>query len=698
MSLFFSSRKCRYALRAVIAIITIITVLVPPSLHAAWRSEIERAFWAREWGSLEKAYQAGSDDIIPWTADDAAPMGALTTKDLSLYVNGLWRQSRYAEGVSILDSVSRDFPAELRPYASMLLVLGMERTDRKDEALELGRALWEEAPVQIRYYLAYALGRLTSDMDVPGESLSWFRKMLELAPDRKRRLPALNRMIDLPGVSGEEAAILLIDLPSNARALEICRAMPKGAGSAAEYALGYNDYVNKRYSDARSHFGLVSADAVHGEAARYYNAYSAYREKKDDTAYKLWADVALTGFDYPQRSVQRLVALAARSKKADIISLLGRVADKRAADYPELAADALVGIIKLSDGRVAANAEKKLFERHRDSNQAATTRWDMGWSAWKSGKYKLAYDEWNAGYSQKIPSGELASRLLFWQVKALERLNSPMAAQRAAKKLVDNHPGEYHTFLVSPDGGISTAPLPASYDMKSPLEEWGFVTYARLDPAIEPESVRASQPNQPGQHNQNIQAAYRAVRLALWEGDYATGARIFDAARKLMTSADLSSAELLRCSYPMAFKSDVMAASEKTGLDPSIIWGIMRQESMYEPDVTSSVGAYGLMQLMPATARGEAQKLKMDGDAFKQSANNILLGANHMIGLMARFKDLQRSLAAYNAGGTPVARWSAEPIKDMAEWVEDIGYRETRGYVKAVLRNINVYKSIYQLK
>ncbi|MDR1885880.1 MAG: lytic transglycosylase domain-containing protein, partial [Synergistaceae bacterium] len=152
---------------------------------------------------------------------------------------------------------------------------------------------------------------------------------------------------------------------------------------------------------------------------------------------------------------------------------------------------------------------------------------------------------------------------------------------------------------------------------------------------------------------------------------------------------------LLRNAYPRAFETEVRTASEKTGVDKSIIWGIMRQESMYEPDVTSSAGAYGLMQLMPGTAKGEAQKLKMDADSYKQAASNILLGANHMAGLIARFKDMPRALAAYNAGGTPVTRWSAEPITDMEEWVESIGYRETRGYVKAVLRNINVYRSIY---
>jgi soluble lytic murein transglycosylase len=102
------------------------------------------------------------------------------------------------------------------------------------------------------------------------------------------------------------------------------------------------------------------------------------------------------------------------------------------------------------------------------------------------------------------------------------------------------------------------------------------------------------------------------------------------------------------------------------------------------------------MQLMPGTARDEERKMNMGEGSYKQPSSNIMLGANHMAGLLARFKDLERALAAYNAGGVPVTRWSQEPINDMAEWVEDIRYNETRGYVKAVMRNISAYRLIYK--
>ena len=661
----------------------ILAVFIAASGPAFGSVMMERSFWARDWAGLERTYQAASDDVVKWTPANPRPARGLTTKDLSLYVNGLWRQGRYEEGVSILEAISSDFPDGLRPYADIMLVIGMERTGRKRDALDLGVSAWDRAPAPVRYYQAYAAGRLARDLEMPEESLTWFRRMFDFAADRKKRLQALMPMIDMKGATGDDAANLLIELPSHARALEICRSQA-GSSSRVEYALGYNSYVNKRYSEAISHFNLASADITYGEAARYYQAWSAYREKRDNEAFKLWSGITASGFDYPQRSVRRLVTMAARSKKQEIIALLKSVASKRRDDYPELAADALVAITEIASGKTAEDAERELYSSFHGTNQAASARWERGWKAWKASNCKAAYEHWNAGYSKSITNRELASRILYWQMRALERLNSPVAAKRAASNLADNHPGEYYTFLVSADGGIRSTPPPEMYNKRNELEEWGFVTYARLENAAS------------GDQNHDAEVLYRSVRLAAWEGDIGTGARAFESVRRRLPGEEISSAELFKDGFPKAFESDVKSASEKTGVDRSLIWGIMRQESMYEPDVTSSAGAYGLMQLMPATAKEEARKMDLPPDSYKQPATNILLGANHISGLIARFKDLPRSLAAYNAGGTPVARWSQKPIDDMAEWIEDIGYSETRGYVKAVLRNINIYKLLYE--
>ncbi|MDR1580288.1 MAG: lytic transglycosylase domain-containing protein, partial [Synergistaceae bacterium] len=331
-------------------------------------------------------------------------------------------------------------------------------------------------------------------------------------------------------------------------------------------------------------------------------------------------------------------------------------------------------------------AEEALFSSHASSVRAATIRWERGWSSWKEKKYRAAYDQWSSGYSVDIPNAELASRLLYWQSRALEKLDSPKAAERVRNQLLSDWPGEYYAFLVSPDGGIRQEAVPEKFVASSDLTEWGFVSYAKLEGTnILPASATSA----------DVQTLYRSARLSLWDGEFAASARMFGTMQRTLPRSEFAASELLKLAYPRAFENTVRAASEKTGVAPEIIWGVMRQESMYQPDVTSRAGAYGLMQLMPGTAKGEAKKMAVADDAYLNPDDNITLGANYLAGLFARYDEAPLAFAAYNAGGGRVNKWAKNPITDMAEWIEDIPFRETRGYVKAVTRNIEAYKTLY---
>jgi soluble lytic murein transglycosylase len=667
-------------------LLAIITLAAACSLiHASANADglsMESAFWIRNWDAMDSIYSAS----IPAGPPEKSS-SLLSPRELSIYVNALWLQGRYDEGVLILERIHQDFPEHLRAYADILFVLGAERSGRTEEAFEKGNTLWNsDPPPQVRYYLAYAMARISRDLAFNDESIVWLRRMYELAPDKRRATLALDQIIELGGANADEIAAWLINSPANVQSASVLSGDVINMSGLVEYALGYKAYSGKLYTEAMAHFELASRDVEYGEAARYYGAYSAYREKKNDLAYSLWSDIALTGFDYPQRSVQRLENLAEHGKKSDVLKLLKKVAAAREKDYPEVAADALSVIIRLGDPDSAREAEKTLFSVHASTAQAATIRWERGWKAWKAKNFKSAYDQWSSGYSPLLKNHELASRFLYWQVRALEKLKSPAAAERVKNQLVENYPGEYHTFLVNPEGGLKIAPTPEKYVTSSDLTDWGFVTYARLEGAnITPDKATS----------EDIPILCRSVRIALWEEDFPSAVRMFSVLQKIIPPSELSSSGLLQMAYPRAFERDVLAASVKTGIAPEIIWGVMRQESLYEPGVTSSAGAYGLMQLMPATARGEAKKMNISADAYLNPPDNIMLGANHLVGLFARFKKAPLSLAAYNAGGSPVSRWSKMPITDMAEWVEDIAYRETRGYVKAVLRNIQAYKLLY---
>jgi len=148
--------------------------------------------------------------------------------------------------------------------------------------------------------------------------------------------------------------------------------------------------------------------------------------------------------------------------------------------------------------------------------------------------------------------------------------------------------------------------------------------------------------------------------------------------------------------FPMPYKQQVLENAQARQLDPSLIYGVMRRESLFDPFARSSVGALGLMQLMPRTARTVASSLglKRPGKAdILQIGTNIRLGSHYLKRVMNRFEDnVALAAAAYNAGPGNVKRWLPKESTMPADlWVETVPFTETRNYVQAVLAYSTVF-------
>ena len=130
-----------------------------------------------------------------------------------------------------------------------------------------------------------------------------------------------------------------------------------------------------------------------------------------------------------------------------------------------------------------------------------------------------------------------------------------------------------------------------------------------------------------------------------------------------------------------------------------LVAAVIREESSYDPRARSWVGAVGLMQLMPDTARLVAHEA---GLAYDEPASlwdpglNIALGARYLGTLRARFQEPLLAVAGYNAGPHRVQRWLADrPTADLEEFVEQIPFDETRGFVKRVFTSWQHYRRHY---
>ena len=149
--------------------------------------------------------------------------------------------------------------------------------------------------------------------------------------------------------------------------------------------------------------------------------------------------------------------------------------------------------------------------------------------------------------------------------------------------------------------------------------------------------------------------------------------------------------------FPTPFRDQVLARAHEIGVDPAFMYGLIRQESRFIVDARSHVGASGLMQVMPATARWTAGKIGLPyrADMINDRDVNLRLGASYLKLVLDDFGGSQAlAAAAYNAGPSRPRRWREGATIEPAAWAEGIPFTETRDYVKKVLSNAVYYSAL----
>ena len=150
--------------------------------------------------------------------------------------------------------------------------------------------------------------------------------------------------------------------------------------------------------------------------------------------------------------------------------------------------------------------------------------------------------------------------------------------------------------------------------------------------------------------------------------------------------------------FPMPFKELVLKRTKEIDLDPAYVYGLIRQESRFVMDAKSTVGASGLMQIMPKTAVWTAKKIGLINfrpETLSSREVNISIGTGYLKLVLDSFDgSMPMAAAAYNAGPSRVRHWQEGSIVEGAIWAEFLPFNETRDYVKKVLSNTINYQSI----
>ena len=152
--------------------------------------------------------------------------------------------------------------------------------------------------------------------------------------------------------------------------------------------------------------------------------------------------------------------------------------------------------------------------------------------------------------------------------------------------------------------------------------------------------------------------------------------------------------------FPTTYNEQVQINASLQQLEPSLVFGLMRQESMLDKNAESSAGAKGLMQLMPDTAKNVARKLNEPWQGVSSLFNpdvNIKFGTAYYKQLLERFNgQFVLATAAYNAGPHRVDKWMPNRSMPIDVWIETIPFKETRKYVTSVFSYTLIYNQLLQ--
>lgn len=314
-------------------------------------------------------------------------------------------------------------------------------------------------------------------------------------------------------------------------------------------------------------------------------------------------------------------------------------------------------------------------------------------------------------------------RLKYWLAYATEEDGKKSDAIEYYENIVSNHPLSFYSIMstkklqaLKPDSPLATfytgtvANSSSSNDLKISELDQDFVSslvrlkaWAKLDSSrfinLELERLNAlSLPSylekKPAESHKRIISDFHLLngRMIQESNNYLASFRyLYQYLDRKQVEFNKDLVEIL---YPRPFYDLLSKEIKKHKLDSIVVLSLIRQESVFNPEARSSVGARGLMQLMPSTARFVKKTVRE-----KHLSNpkiNIEIGTKYFQGLMKKYENnLVYVLSAYNAGEGRVERWKTlyfEPDKGIEKNIETIPFLETRNYVKLIFRNIFFYK------
>jgi len=609
-------------------------------------------------------------------------------------------------------------PAEaLAGYAELLRVRILLAEGRGDEAVQVASAALDDPTTSRSDALRAALGVLRGEAlalagNTGGAELAW-KTVLETAGPEER---AVRESIQLAIVESrqrtgslESGVDPLVLLDRNIGDVAVAtEQVPASllAGTVvleraeAALAAGHPEEARRLYDTAIA----KPLDPGQVRLAKMGRARALFRERKYKGAAKAFGSLLpdLEARFWRARSLAR---------SGDVDGSLEEFARVAEGDDGEFASWALYLAGTLYEDRAEMDRAIDAFRRAATyeayPQRMRQALWREGWAQFQTQAWSDARSTFTA-LAEKTDDPVAALRPTYWRARAAGRAGDAATERRELEALARDFPLTYYGWrarerlggraegLAAPDRSLAEGTRRVDEET---IERAALLIEAGLDDLARDE-LRFAARKVRGFHDRT-QVGVLLARV----GDYhrANELVVIAYADSLARGLQPGREALWWLAWPPAHRETIDAVfPEEASIEPALVQAIMREESHYRVDARSSVGALGLLQLMPSTA---AQLARENGrpefvaeDLFDPETN-IALGARYLDQLARRFDGrLSAAIASYNAGPRRVSTWLRGDAAELDDdvWVESIPYDQTRAYVKRVQRSLHVYERFYR--
>ena len=604
-----------------------------------------------------------------------------------------------------------DLPA-LDDYRRFWMARSLEDMDRTHEAIaEYENFLAASANPILRNPARLRLASLYRSAGQPAKALALYEELLaqDSDPARVLYLLATTSQKHNPVEAHKWRLDLLENHPDSRHARNSLPHLPKELDARTAYAKAHTYFSHKRYNQAirsfrdflREHSGDQRVARAHYMVGRAHQSAGHYTKAEQvfRTVHERYGHPA---------ALYRIASLSVRKDRE--VKGIAAYADF-ARRYPRhgLADDALWQAAKAAERKSqfarAATLFGRLAEHYPQTDFGDEARWSTGFALYCQEQYSEALAAFErAGQQARQP--HIIDQSLYWAGKSAERLGRTEDATAFYRRAAAGFPRSYYSaraVLLGHKEQVQPEKRPADDPRQDDVPALAHRVHLERAGLLNQLGLRdwsAAEMEQAVLDYKGNKTALKAIR------DYYEALGYRDRAMRLsMRLFDGQDPEELSRIYPTYYWEEIAAAAAEARIDPYLVLSVIRQESTFNEKAVSRAGARGLMQIMPRTGLHLARRLEVkpfEPRALFDPAVSIRFGSYFLGDQMRQFTtdagaDLgfELGLAAYNAGPHNARRWlKTFPSEDPDAFVERIPFKETRLYVKLVLRNYAIYKAL----